>query len=90
MGVAFGVDRAFGFSRNQARAWPDSWTMAQGLAYSHGFRVPGPGGEELPDPKAVWMIEDAIEKCAQLISRSDAESKTEAVWELKQLARSPR
>lgn len=89
MGGAFGVDRAFGFSRNKARAGPDSWTMAQGLAYSHGFRVPVPGGEELPDPKAVWMIEDAIEKCAQFISHN-AESKTEAVWELTQLARSPR
>lgn len=48
---------------------PQAESFAKELALSHGFKVQFEG-ETYPDPAAVWMIEDALQKTAGMIMAS--------------------
>lgn len=47
---------------------PQAESFARELALSHGFKVTFEG-ETYPDPAAVWMIEDALQKAAGMIMK---------------------
>lgn len=49
---------------------PQAASFAKELALSHGFQVEF-DGVTYPDPAAVWMIEDALQKTAGLIMKAN-------------------